>query len=215
MESNIVQPVPQGNIYTHPPFPPSAGGVEVTNGLHTQPQPPAPVSELEPMRPPLKKSRSYAEEDEIPFTFEKEYVAATTALFEREVLPGYPDYPALGQPAKAVAPDVPPEPSNPTTAQTALSPCRGELYNNGSDSLPVQQVGGLYASRGRPDAHPPPGPVQLVSEGGGPQYYGHSSQLQPTLKYANMDNKPPAHCTLAYSTTFSPETSSSLTGWAG
>lgn len=211
IESNIVQPVPQGNIYSHLPFPPSAGGVEVTNGIHTQPQPPAPVSELEPIRPPLKKSRSYAEEDEIPFTFEKEYVAATTALFEQEVLPSYPDYPGLGQPVKAVAPNVPKEPSNPTTTQTALSPCRGGLYINGSDSPPVQQVGGLYASRGRPDA---PAPVQQVPEGGGPQYYVHS-ELQPTLKYANMEHKPPAQCTLAWPTTFSPGTSSSLTGWAG
>lgn len=186
----------------------------MTNGLHTQPQPPAPVSELEPIRPPLKKSHSYAEEDEIPFTFGKEYVAATTALFEQEVLPCYPDYPALGQQVKAVAPDDPKEPSNLTTAQTALSPCRGGPYINGSDSPPVQQVGGLYASRGRPDAPPPPAPVQQVSEGGEPQYYGHS-QLQPTLTYVNMEHKPPAQCTLAYSTTFSPGTSSSLTGWAG
>lgn len=214
IESNIVQSVLQGNIYANPPFPSSAGGVEVTNGLHTQPQPPAPVSEREPIRPPLKKSRSYAEEDEIPFTFGKEYVAATTALFEQEVLPCYPDYPALGQPVKAVAPDDPKEPSNPTTAQTALSPCRGGLYINGSDSPPVQQVGGLYASRGRPDAPLPPAPVQQLSEGGEPQYYAHS-QLQPPLTYVNMEHKPPAQCTLAYSTTFSPGTSSSLTGWAG
>lgn len=207
------QPI-ESNIYTHPPFPP-AGGVEVTNGLHTQPQPPTPVSELEPIRPPLKKSRSYAEEDEIPFTFEKEYVAATTALFEQEVLPGYPDYPALGQSVKAVPSNVPPELSNPTTAQTALSPCRGELYINESDSLPVQQLGGLYASRGRPDGPPPPASVQLVSEGRGPQYHGFGSQLQHISMSANMEHKPPAHCTLAYSTTFSPGTSSSLTGWAG
>jgi hypothetical protein len=186
----------------------------VTNGLYTQPQPPAAVSELEPTRPPLKKSRSYAEEDEIPFTFEKEYVAATTALFEQEVLPSYPDYPALGQPAKSAASDVPKEPPNSTTAQTALSPCRGGFYINESDSPPVQQVGGLYASRGRPDAPLPPATVQQVSEGGGPQYYGHS-QLQPTLKYANMEHTPPGQCTLAYSTTFSPGSSSSLTGWAG
>ncbi|TFK67305.1 hypothetical protein BDN72DRAFT_106669 [Pluteus cervinus] len=47
-------------------------------------------------RPPLFRSRSHAvPEDEEPFTFNKEYIAATTAMFNDEVLPAYPGFPTL------------------------------------------------------------------------------------------------------------------------
>ncbi|KAJ3513933.1 hypothetical protein NLJ89_g2663 [Agrocybe chaxingu] len=64
--------------------------------------------------------RATPEEDEERFTFGKDFVAATAALFEAEVLPAYPNFPGM----------------------------RSGLYEAPlPDTLPASEAGELYASR--------------------------------------------------------------------
>jgi len=65
-----------------------------------------------------------SEEDEERFEFGKDFVAATAALFEEEVLPAYPNYPGMSSGLSTVA------------IQESLPP-----------TLPASQAGELYATR--------------------------------------------------------------------
>ncbi|TFK38329.1 hypothetical protein BDQ12DRAFT_735464 [Crucibulum laeve] len=126
---------------------------------------------------PPKRSRSYAQDDE-RFSFAPEYVAATQVLFEKEVRPAYPNFPAMESVVSSGY-------SKPPSARG------GFYFANENDSLPPSpsyQVGELYASRAREEGvHQPVG-------------IGYTSQEPGALSY-------PA--------SYSPGSSSSLTGWAG
>ncbi|KAG5651549.1 hypothetical protein H0H81_008259 [Sphagnurus paluster] len=120
--------------------------------------------------------RASCPEDEEPFTFNAEYVAATAALFKSEILPVYPDLrPAFDEvvsPRRAfyIANDhgsMPPSPSSPYDP--------GELY--------------VAAERDELRHQPPPMSLDYGTSAGSPR--------------------------LAYATSYSPGSTSSLTGWAG
>ncbi|GLB42685.1 hypothetical protein LshimejAT787_1201340 [Lyophyllum shimeji] len=122
--------------------------------------------------------RASCPEDEVPFTFNAEYVAATAAMFKNEVLPAYPDLqPAFNEvvsPRRAfyIAQDrgsTPPSPSTPYDP--------GELY--------------IATERDECLQHPLSLPLE---------YPGTAATGSPGLSYA---------------TSYSPGSSSSLTGWAG
>ena len=125
-----------------------------------------------------------SEEDEERFMFGPDFVAATAALFETEVLPAYPNYPGMS--------------SGLTTSSN-----QGML-----PYLTPSQAGELYASRVRRS---------------GVQQRQQQQQQQAT----SPDPAPPAnvyssnglmmspYSSASYQTSYQPQGSSSLTGWAG
>ncbi|KAF9467593.1 hypothetical protein BDZ94DRAFT_968722 [Collybia nuda] len=129
-------------------------------------------------RPP-RNSRVSAPGDEIPFTFDAEYVAATTALFNSEVLPAYPNFAAMSEPARPMK---------------NLDPPRSFYLNSDYDSLPPSPSSPAYNSR------------ELY----GPVTHHVDDILHPSLAFDYPLDSP-----LSYATSYSPGSSSSLTGWAG
>ncbi|KAF8880995.1 hypothetical protein BD779DRAFT_1473627 [Infundibulicybe gibba] len=127
---------------------------------------------------PRRASRASIPQDEEPFTFNKEYVAATTALFNEEVLPAYPDFPSISPPAQNR-----PEPI----------PVMRTYYISGAQrslpSSPSYQGGSSYFME---HVHHMPQHVEGTNPGFGVEQVG-----------------------MSYSSPFSPNNSSSLTGWAG
>lgn len=127
-------------------------------------------------QPPRRLSSA---DDEVPFTFGAEYVAATTALFNSEVLPAYPNFAAMSEPVQPMKYRDPPRRSfyiNPD--QESLPP---------SPSSPSYNMGGLYGTV----AH------------------------QDDVLHSPLALDYPVESSLSYATSYSPGSSSSLTGWAG
>lgn len=138
-------------------------------------------------KPSIRSSKKavVSEEDEERFMFGQEFVAATAALFDSEVLPAYPNYPGMS--------------SGLTTS-----------CNQGTlPYLTPSQAGELYASRVRR-----PG-------------MQHRQQQQATSLPLPPDHAPLAnmystnglmmssYSSASYPTSYQPQSSSSLTGWAG
>jgi hypothetical protein len=139
------------------------------------------------LKPSLRSSKKIvaSEEDEERFMFTPEFVVATAALFETEVLPAYPNYPGMSSGLTT------------TSNQGALP------------YLTPAQGGELYASRvRRPGVQqqatslPQPVPSDPAPPANG---YLTTSGLMSTSSYS------PA----SYSTSYQPRGISSLTGWAG
>jgi hypothetical protein len=134
-------------------------------------------------KPNTRSSRKTvsSEEDEERFMFGQEFVVATAALFDSEVLPAYPNYPGMSSGLAA------------RSNQRTLS------------NLTPSQAGELYASRVRPpgvqqqrqQATPPPDPAPLASV--------YSTNGLVMSSYASA----------SHPTSYQPQSSSSLTGWAG
>lgn len=118
-------------------------------------------------------------DDEVPFTFGAEYVAATTALFNSEVLPAYPNFAAMSEPGRPTKYPDPPRRS------FYISPDQDS--HPPSPSSPSYNMGELYGTL----AH-------------------HDGVLHPPLALDYPVDSP-----LSYATSYSPGSSSSLTGWAG
>lgn len=131
-------------------------------------------------RPVSRATRAQSSaQDEEPFVFGEEYVAVTAALFNREVLPAYPNFP-FSQPARG-------------SGNMPSPPIHAHAFHLGSsqESLPPSpsyHPGDVYGSR---------------AQHGGAQ---HRAPAEPSAL---------AESPLAYSSSFSPGSSSSLTGWAG
>ena len=138
-------------------------------------------------KPSLRSSKKVvaSEEDEERFMFGQEFVVATAALFEAEVLPAYPNYPGMS--------------SGLTTASDQgmlpfLTPSQaGELYasrfrwSNVQHRQPQQQATSLP-----PPASPAPAPAAN----------GYSTNGFMPSSYSSV-------------TSYQSQGSSSLTGWAG
>ncbi|KAF9039320.1 hypothetical protein BJ165DRAFT_1407519 [Panaeolus papilionaceus] len=143
-------------------------------------------------------SQSKKSDDDERFVFTKEFVAATASMFEKEVLPAYPNYPGASS----------------------------GLFTNGvstslPSSLPASRVGELYASRNRPLQA---GPEPLVHNGSNPNL---PQMANNTIAYnqprggqvptASSSQSPPAGpygSDGVYQTGYGSSTSS-LVGWAG
>jgi hypothetical protein len=127
-------------------------------------------------------SRLTSADDEVPFTFGADYVAATAALFNSEVLPAYPNFAAMGEPIRSTKyPEPPPRP-------------RHSFYiNSDHDSLPPS----------------PSSPSYIMGE-----LYGTVAQ-QDDVFHPSLILDYPMDSPLSYATSYSPGSSSSLTGWAG
>jgi hypothetical protein len=134
-------------------------------------------------KPKSSKKTVVSEEDEERFMFGQEFVAATAALFDSEVLPAYPNYPGMS--------------SGLTTS-----------CNQGTlPYLTPSQAGELYASRVRRPVVQhrqqatslplPPDPAPLANV-----YSTNGLMMSP-------------YSTASYPTSYQPQSSSSLTGWAG
>ena len=124
---------------------------------------PPPVPEPTPRAVPLKRAASLADEER--FTFSEDFVAATAALFDVEVLPSYPNYPGM---SSGLLPrgGMPPPPS-------------------------TVQAGELYATRVRssyPPARPPPAPAATPTAGA---THAHA----PTFARAPYANQYPGYPT--------------------
>ena len=120
-----------------------------------------------------------SEEDEERFMFGQEFVAATAALFDSEVLPAYPDFPGMRS---------------------------GLTMGSKQETLPnltPSQAGELYASRVRL-----PG-VQLRQQVTPPD--------SPPLAsvYSTNGLVMSSYSSASYPPSYQPQSSSSLTGWAG
>ena len=115
--------------------------------------------------------KTVSKEDEERFMFNKNFIAATAVLFDKEVLPGYPNYPGMSS---------------------------GLATNSNQGTLPVltpSQAGQLYANR------------YLL-----PQWQQQTTSLPPLPDPAPLANM---YSSASYSTSYQPQSSSSLTGWAG
>jgi hypothetical protein len=92
---------------------------------------------------PARNSRTIRPEDEEPFVFNDEYVARTVALFENEVLPGYPNFAAMGEP-------LPQSPTSPPIMDSLTPPRRSFHIAPDYNSLPPSPVsynaGEIYAT---------------------------------------------------------------------
>jgi hypothetical protein len=133
-----------------------------------------------------RNSRIIHPEDEEPFVFGEEYIAQTVALFENEVLPSYPNFAAMGEPNRQSP--TPPPPLNSITP-----PRRSFFISPDQESLPSSPT-----SYNQGDNYTPP----RTDEMGQPS-------LSLNYAYTTVDSP------LAYATTYSPGSNSSLTGWAG
>lgn len=156
-----------------PPAPPAAPAAS------TVPEP-APRA-AQPKRP--------VPQDEERFTFSEDFVAATAALFDVEVLPSYPNYPGMSS-------GLLPRGGMPQPLQSAAQP--GELY--------ATRVRSSY-----PPVRPPPPPATASTAGAA---YAHAPQLA-RASYANPYPGYPTYNTPAYPPAYPPAYGSSLTGWAG
>ncbi|KAF8966754.1 hypothetical protein BDZ97DRAFT_1917274 [Flammula alnicola] len=132
--------------------------------------------------------RRASEEDEERFTFSKDFVAATAALFEAEVLPAYPDYPGMS---------------------SGLS--TSGMQANLPSSIPASQPGELYASRVKrnpfmPPSAPKPGTTTFTYIPSHAAFaYGPPADAM-VGKASYMPYNAPS---------YPPNYGSSLTGWAG
>ena len=150
----------------------------VTASAHTPPK----DNPKRASKPNTRSSKKtvVSEEDEERFMFGQEFVAATAALFDSEVLPSYPNYPGM------------------SSGLAKSSSKQGTLPN-----LTPSQAGELYASRVRPPGVQPrqqvapPDPAPLASV--------HSTNGLVM----------PSYSSISYPTSHQPQSSSSLTGWAG
>ena len=129
----------------------------------------------------LRSSRKTvaSEEDEERFMFGPDFVAATAALFETEVLPAYPNYPGMSS---------------------------GLTTNSNQGTLPYltpSQAGELYASRVRRSG------VQQQQQATSPD------PAPPADVYSSNGLMISPHSPASYPTSYQPQSSSSLTGWAG
>ncbi|KAF5376439.1 hypothetical protein D9615_008679 [Tricholomella constricta] len=137
----------------------------------------APPNGAENTSPYRLPRRSSCPEDEEPFTFNAEYVAATAALFKNEILPSYPDL----QPA----------------FEELVSPRRAFYIAQDQGSMPPS-----------PSSPYDPGELYVAAERD--ELRQQSSSL--SLEYPMPAEGSPG---LSYATSYSPGSSSSLTGWAG
>jgi len=119
--------------------------------------------------------------------FGPDFVAATAALFETEVLPAYPNYPGM------------------SSGLTTTSGNQGTL-----PYLTPSQAGELYASRvrrpGVQQRQPQPQPQQQTT-------FSDSASLANV--YSSNGLMISSYSTASYPTSYQPQSSSSLTGWAG
>jgi len=125
------------------------------------------------------------DESDKPFTFGKEYVAATAALFNQEVLPSYPNFPSVSPPSEPVRMNLRPE--HPPTHGTIHFP-------------PAQQI-----------LLPPPS----TSTSGAEQSYGSSTPYSRPQEFLQQSVSRESTATLSSSPSSPPGSSSSLMGWAG
>ncbi|KAF9481450.1 hypothetical protein BDN70DRAFT_528202 [Pholiota conissans] len=126
-------------------------------------------------------------EDEERFTFSQDFVAATAALFEAEVLPAYPNYPGMSSGLAARAPAPLPAPG----------PQTGELYASRMRSSypPPQAHAHVHAANGHAAGQAYPASGYAVSANamvGRAPYQTYNAPAYPPPSYGN-----------------------SLTGWAG
>jgi hypothetical protein len=136
-------------------------------------------------KPSLRSSKKTvaSEEDEERFMFGPDFVAATAALFETEVLPAYPNYPGMS--------------SGLTTSSN-----QGTL-----PYLTPSQAGELYASRVRRSG------VQQRQQQ--QQQQTTADPAPPANVYSSNGLMISSYSSAAYPTSYQPQGSSSLTGWAG
>ncbi|KAF8804152.1 hypothetical protein BYT27DRAFT_7259594 [Phlegmacium glaucopus] len=127
-----------------------------------------------------------SEEDEERFMFGQEFVAATAALFEAEVLPAYPNFPGMS--------------SGLTTSSN-----QGVL-----PYLTASQAGELYASRVRRPGEQQRQQQQATSSLPLPVPSAPPANVYSTngLMMSSYSSAPPL-------TSYQPQGTSSLTGWAG
>lgn len=126
-----------------------------------------------------------SEEDEERFMFGQEFVAATAALFEAEVLPAYPNFPGMSSGLT-------------TTSNQGTLPY-----------LTSSQTGELYASRVRRPS------VQHNRQQQQQQPHQVSGPAPPANMYPTNGLVMSSYSPASYSTSYQPQGSSSLTGWAG
>ncbi|KAF8063316.1 hypothetical protein FPV67DRAFT_236967 [Lyophyllum atratum] len=132
------------------------------------------VEDASPYRLPRRAS---CPEDEEPFTFNAEYVAATATLFKNEVLPAYPDL----QPV----------------FDENISPRRAFYIAQDHGSMPPS-----------PSSAYDPGELYVATERDESLQHSLSHSLEYPIAAAGSPG-------LSYATSYSPGSSSSLTGWAG
>ncbi|KJA16053.1 hypothetical protein HYPSUDRAFT_207373 [Hypholoma sublateritium FD-334 SS-4] len=180
---DIMQPLEQTT-----PSPPAYNPymMDCTPAMMLPPAPAAPTPVPEPAPRAAPEKRAAPQPDEERFTFSEDFVAATAALFDVEVLPSYPNYPGMS---------------------SGLLP-RGGMPPPQSAAQP----GELYATRVRssyPPARPPPPPVAAPTAG---TAHAHPLARAP---YGNPYPQYPTYNTPAYPPAYPPAYGSSLTGWAG
>jgi len=130
-----------------------------------------------------------SEEDEERFEFGEDFVAATAALFEEEVLPAYPNYPGMSSGLSTVA------------IQESLPP-----------SLPASRAGELYATRFKRSNQPTN--AQAPTRRSANQIaHPHNVSTYTQTSNTAMANR----AAYAYNSVpnYQPTFGSSLTGWAG
>ncbi|KIM44132.1 hypothetical protein M413DRAFT_443176 [Hebeloma cylindrosporum] len=129
-------------------------------------------------------------EDEERFEFGEDFVAATAALFEEEVLPAYPNYPGMSSGLSTVA------------IQESLPP-----------SMPASRAGELYATRATKRPTQPTNAQAPPRRGSNQGAHPHNASTYTQTANAGMANR----ATYAYSNVpnYQPTFGSSLTGWAG
>lgn len=149
-----------------------------------------------------RHSRGSAEDEE-PFTFNKEYIAATTALFNEEVLPAYPDFPEIGRSVQASPP-----PASTMVGVSSMSmataTAAGARQVQVMPQMAISRQGFYFASDH--DLSPPPSPSYQTGE-----LYG--ARMRQDLGHHRHQAYATEH--LSYGASFAPGGSSSLTGWAG
>lgn len=135
--------VPQAACRSSPPTSQSLSAAEIRSMVQETPgvpyHDPISKSETSPQAPSSTSSKPHVlnPKDDEPFTFDAEYIAATTVMFRQEVLPAYPEYAELADSYGAAAL----KPSDGTSAQGyALS----RDYSTLPD-LPSTKAGQLYA----------------------------------------------------------------------
>jgi len=207
-----------GHITTNPEMLPPRPSAQSTPGANvhmqqptsgTQPPPPSqpPVS-TPPRASTTKKVTSEPDDDDERFTFQEDFVAATAALFEAEVLPAYPNYPGMSS---------------------------GLFTNNrveqGSQSLLSSQAGELYATRHKQNPPPQAPPPPPAAASGGNLFNNNNN---PHINFAPPPPPPQAQFTRTHShvpmanmigsqpsaysygvPAHAANYGSSLTGWAG
>ena len=134
------------------------------------------------------RKKQPSEEDEERFEFGEDFVAATAALFEEEVLPAYPNYPGMSSGLSTVA------------IQESLPP-----------SLPASRAGELYATRFKRDQ--PTNALAATRRGSNQSAHPHNASVYAQASNTGMANR----AAYAYNNVrnYQPTFGSSLTGWAG